>query len=340
MRKALVFFLLLLVGIAVFAYVIYQTGISNITDALVRVTVLQMILFFSVSLLNFAFLTFRWWIVLISHGHSVSFWFLFFSRMVGYSVSYLTPVAQVGGEPFRIYLLNERKGVSLKESASSVIIDKIFEIASLLFFLGCGVFIILLRGFLSPKTEVLLVLLLVVSVFLLFHFFVRIVNGAGYFSSLFRFFRLSKIRRIAHLEEKIVHTEHFISHFFKNSKFFVLPVCIGISAVCMSITVLEHYMLAQFLGISMSFLTLFLIATLPTIAYILPVPGGFGMLEGGYSSVFMLLGFQPAAAIAMVLLIRMRDLLFVLIGLLSASHHGFWLLIKSRSAKKVFHMLR
>lgn len=335
MKKVIIFLTLLIFGIILFVYVVQQTGISNILLVLSRVTLWQIGLYFFISIVNFILLNFRWWIILRSHGHTVPFWPLFFYRMVGYSVSYLTPVAQAGGEPFRIYFLNERNKISLKESASSVVIDKVFEISALLFFIGCGVTYVVFKGLFSPKMEIFLVLFLIVALVLMILFYKRAVNERGFFSSIFRFFRLSKIKRISHLEEKIVHTEHFISKFFRSSSRHVLPLCVFLSVVTISVTILEHYVLTLFLGLNLSFSSIFLISTLPSIAYIIPVPGGFGFLEGGHSTVFSMLALSPVVAVALVMLIRLRDFLFVSIGLLFASHHGFWLLVKSELVSEV-----
>jgi uncharacterized protein (TIRG00374 family) len=340
MKKVLIFFGLLGIGVAVFVYVVQQTGFSNIVALLAQVTILQLLLFFAVSIVNFSLFTFRWWLILRSHGHYISFLMLLFYRMVGFSVSYLTPVAQSGGEPFRIYFLNERHKISLKESASSVVIDKVFEVSALLFFIGCGIAYVIFKGFFPPKMEIFLVVFLVAAVCMMFMFYKRALDGTGFFSVIFRFLRLSKIKRIAHLEDKIVHTEHFISRFFKDSSCITVPICIIISIVTVSVSILEHYLLTRFLGLNLNFSTVFLISTLPSIAYVIPVPGGFGILEGGHSTVFSLLALSPVVAIALVMLIRVRDLLIVFFGLLFASHHGLWLLIKSDAAKEIRKMLK
>ena len=340
MKKVLIFFGLLSLGVAVFVYVIAQTGLENILEMLTKVTILQVALYLTVSLVNFSFFTIRWWLILRSHGHKVPFRMLYFYRMVGYSVSYLTPVAQSGGEPFRIYFLNERHKISLKESASSVVIDKVFEISALLFFIGCGIFYVIFKGFFPPKMEIILLLFLLIALYLLYIFYKKTLNNSGFFSSIFRFFRLSKIGKIKHLEAKIIHTERFISKFFNKSPRYMVPLCVALSILTVSVTVFEHWLLTTFLGLNLPLSAVFLIATLPSIAYIIPVPGGFGLLEGGQSSVFALLALNPVIAVALVLLIRVRDLLFVIIGLIFASHHGLWLLVKSDAAKEIRKMMR
>ncbi len=340
MKKVLIFFGLLSLGITVFIYVIAQTGLENILEMLAKVTVLQIVFYLTISLVNFSFFVIRWWLILRSHGHRVPFYMLYFYRMVGYSVSYLTPVAQSGGEPFRIYFLNERHKISLKESASSVVIDKVFEMSALLFFIGGGVFYTVLKGFFSLKMEIVLVLFIFIALYFLYIFYKKTLDNSGFFSSIFRFFRLSKIGRIKHFEAKIIHTERFISKFFNKSPGYVVPLCVFLSVLTVGVTIFEHWLLTTFFGLNLSFSSIFLITVLPSIAYIVPIPGGFGLLEGGHSSVFTLLALNPVIAVALVLLIRARDLFFVITGLIFGAHHGLWLLVKSEAAKKIRKMIR
>jgi uncharacterized protein (TIRG00374 family) len=260
--------------------------------------------------------------------------------MVGYSVSYLTPVAQAGGEPFRIYFLNDRDKISIKESTSSVVIDKVFELATLLVFIGSGALYVLVKGILPPKMEFILLAFLILSIYTLYIFFKKTLDGSGFFSFLFRFFRFSKIKRIAHWEEKIIHTEHFISKFFQESPKSTVPLCILVSLLTVAVIMFEHWILTVFLGLNFSFSGVFLIATLPSLAYILPVPGGFGLLEGGHSSIFAFLGYHPALAVALVFLIRIRDLFFVLLGLLYAMHQGISMLLTSGGAQELKELMK
>ena len=92
--------------------------------------------------------------------------------------------------------------------------------------------------------------------------------------------------------------------------------------------VLEHYLIALFLGVKLSFLQSFLCATLPGISYIIPVPGALGMLEGSHAGIFAILGISINVFV-FVLIIRIRDLIFILIGLGHASKHGIQMIYRS-----------
>lgn len=329
MKKTLLILGLLLLGIALFVYVVHDTGLNNILNILLRVTFFQMLLYFCLSLGNFCLYVLRWWLVLYSHGHKVPFIKLFFYRMVGYSVSYLTPFAQAGGEPFRIYFLNDQHNVDLKESTSSVVIDKVFELSALVFFIICGFVYVLVKGFLPPQMEIVIFIFLFGSLYLLFLFYRKTLDGSGFFSSIFKLLRFHKIKKIAHLEEKIIHTEHFIAKFFQDSPKYILPCCVTLSVLMVSTIILEHWLLAKFLGVTLSFSQAFLVSTLPSISYIIPIPGGFGVLEGMHSYLFAFLGYPTFVAVALVLLMRMRDLFFVFIGLIYSVVYGCLALFKN-----------
>lgn len=92
--------------------------------------------------------------------------------------------------------------------------------------------------------------------------------------------------------------------------------------------VLEHFLVAYFMGIKLTFFQSFLSATLPGVSYIIPVPGAVGMLEGSHAGIFALLGVGINVFV-FVLILRLRDLVFILIGLAHASKHSIKMIKKS-----------
>ena len=81
----------------------------------------------------------------------------------------------------------------------------------------------------------------------------------------------------------------------------------------------------------MSFTQAFLVATIPLVAYILPLPLGLGVFEGAHVGLFVLLGYSPASALAVVLGIRTKDILASMIGFIYAATHGVHLVGQKRN---------
>lgn len=327
MKRLILFIFLLLIGIAFFAGVIYQTGVEEIWINLRQFKLLHFGVFVLLSLLNFMLYTLRWHIIIKkTYNHKLSFWQLFMHRMSGFAVSYITPTAQTGGEPLRAMLLN-KDGVPPKTAASSVIIDKGLEFAALFIFIGAGIAIALIEGSLSESMQIIFGILLAALVALIFWFYFSSVKNIGFFSSILRFFRLNKFKKIKNLEKNITEVEEEMANFYKNhARTFILLVAISI--VITSFLLLEHWLIARFMGANMTFMQTFLVSTIPYIAFMIPIPGGIGILESGHAAMFAALGISINAFV-LVFIIRIRDLLFVFIGLVHASKNALQMLKKA-----------
>jgi uncharacterized membrane protein YbhN (UPF0104 family) len=78
----------------------------------------------------------------------------------------------------------------------------------------------------------------------------------------------------------------------------------------------EYWLLLGFLGVDLSIAQAIGALTAARLAYLLPLPGGLGALEASQVLALTLLGFDPAAGIAVSLIIRLRDVITGLAGLL------------------------
>ncbi len=331
--KRLIFFLFLLgVGIAFFIGVIYQTGIEEIWNNLRQFTLFHFGIFLVLSTFNFMLYTLRWHLIIKSiYNHKLSFFQLFMHRMSGFAVSYITPTAQTGGEPLRAMLLH-KDGVPTKQTASSVIIDKGLEFAALFIFIGAGLVIALLEGNLPQEMQLFFGVLLVLLIGLVFWFYFSSVKNIGFFSSSLRFFRLSRLKKVKSLEERLIEIEDEMADFYKKHGG-IFVVLIFISLLIASFLLLEHWLIARFMGVNMTFLQTFLVSTIPYIAFVLPIPSGIGVLESGHVAMFAALGI-PINAFVLVFIIRIRDLVFVLIGLIHASKNAMQMLKQAFTDRK------
>ncbi len=344
-KSAIVFFLSLAFGIALFVGMILNTGLSSIWQTLKQFSVFYFLIFVALSTLNFTLYNLRWWLILrrLLHGkHNVhpgtaaippidtakvpAFFRLFLHRMAGFALSYITPAAQTGGEPLRILLLHQ-EGISASDATSSVIIDKGLEFASLFAFIGIGFAMALIDGSLAPGTKAVFGMALVVFMGLIFWFYYSSIKNIGFFSSFLKFLRLHRFKKVEDALKKIMEVEVQMSNFYKkNGRLFLLLILI--STLITGFLLLEHYLVAGFMGVHLTFFQTFLVSTIPYIAFMLPLPGGLGILESSHAAMFALLGIQ-INAVVLVLIIRIRDLIFVFIGLVHASKQGLKMLKKT-----------
>ena len=119
----------------------------------------------------------------------------------------------------------------------------------------------------------------------------------------------------------IVIAERMASSFCRKH-FAALLLSLGASVLAMLGIVLEYYLMINFLGMQLGAVQIFAGLTSMQIAFLMPLPGGLGVLEA--SQVFTLgaFGQTASAAIGLTLLMRARDILNGGIGLLLAGR-GF-----------------
>jgi uncharacterized protein (TIRG00374 family) len=335
MKKKLIVFGLVVLGISIFAGVLGNAGWTDIWAMLSQMTIGKFLVFLALTQVSYALFNLRWQIILKTHGHHIPFAKLWLYRATGYGISYITPT-QVGGEPVRIYLLNENHGIRLREATASVLFDKLLEMSSFLVFVGSGIIVASFTN-LVPDSSLYSVSLLIGGLVLVgIYIFKKLLDGEGFLTTLFRTLRLEKIPRLQKFEEKIHNTEKLIMDFLSHTEHrkTTLPLLAFISLLAWSFTIAEYYMLSQFLGIGLTGFQSFLVATIPLMAYLLPVPGGLGMLEGAQAGMFGLLGYASSAAFAVVVMVRVKEIFFSSIGFGYALTHGLTLFGKEKAEKE------
>ena len=320
-RKTIVFVAFLLLGIILFIVSVYQSGVSNIIDTLKEFSLLKFMIFVGLSFLNFYLYSLRWEMIVktLFKEKKIRSSTFFWDRMAAYAISYVTPSAQLGGEPLRIMLIEE-EGVPKREATSSTIIDKALELSTLIIFISLGILTALFDGRVDVPFKTFLGIAGLAMLFLVFWFYYTSIKSIGFFSSIFKMLHLRKISRLQKFEVKLAEFEHEMNQFYKHNPR-VLWKLLGISLLTILFILAEHFLVAWFMGVRLTFFQAFLSSTIPYIAYLMPIPGGLGVLEGGHATVFLLLGVS-INAVAFVFIIRLRDFIFVALGLIRGWHKG------------------
>jgi uncharacterized protein (TIRG00374 family) len=100
--------------------------------------------------------------------------------------------------------------------------------------------------------------------------------------------------------------------------------------------VYEYWLLTNFLGLRLSVIQSISALTAARLAFLTPLPGGLGVLEASQVLAMQTLGLDPSYGVSISLLIRLRDILFGLAGLLGAiSLLGWRIPRKVRNLKDV-----
>lgn len=321
LKRVLLVILMFLIGAGIFGALLAREGLDKVGATLVAFGFVHFVMFVTVSLVNFGLYTFRWRYIVNDHlppSQRIPFWRLYMHRMSGYAMSYILPVQPLGGEPVRVGLLVD-DGITADRATSSVVIDLAFELTAYITFVAAGFILALADGVALGKTGLTVAVAVVLFAVILGLFYHATINGKGFFQSGFRLLRLhkSKSKRVQKLYDWLGETEEQMTKFLQRRKFATIWM-LGLSLLMISFRAFEQWFVAHFLGYNMTFSQTFLTATIPGVALLLPVPAGLGFLEGGNTALFALLGI-PVDALALVLIIRLRDIVFLTLGFTHAS---------------------
>lgn len=326
-KKSLIFLGFLIFGLVLFGYTVYTSDLGQIIKTLKEFSLLKFLVFVAISFLNSYLLGLRWEVIVkaMFKEKKISTFNFFWDRLAAFALGYVAPIPQVGGEPLRVMLIQE-EGVPKKVAVSSTIIDKALEVSSLVVFISLGILMALFDNRVDPSVKLILGLIGLAMMFLVFWFYYTSIKGIGFFSTIYKMLHLKKVAKLQPLEQKLNGFEVEMNAFYKDHPR-VLWKLIIISFFTISFILIEHFLVAWFMGVRLTFIQAFLASTIPYIAYLMPVPGGIGVLEGAHATVFLITGVT-INAVAFVFIIRLRDLVMVALGLIRGWHKGFRIIKK------------
>jgi uncharacterized protein (TIRG00374 family) len=318
MRKKVVR-LAALVGILIFAFIIYKIGPDQIWQNIKKISLENFLILVALRILYWLLRTINWKVVLDAFEGKTSLLQLFIARMSGHAVSQLTPTAQVGSETTRVLMADCS---SKKVCIASVVVDKTIEAIAVVFFTIIGVVGIFFRIVLPIKLKTFFVAGVTIAALLLLFLFFK--QKKGLLGWVVDFIARIKIRSkfLEKNREKIRETDAHISSFYRNHRGPFLRAFLLYSLLIL-LWVTEIHLCLLYIGVmDMSFVDSFLITVLGNLAFIFPfIPGSLGIYEATYIGLFALLGRSPGAALTLVLIRRLIALLLAGLGLLGMLKH-------------------
>ena len=313
--------ILLLVGLLTFVGLIWHIGLSNILSAVAGLGPLALLAILLPSLLMYLLEAYGWRLTLRRHAAAVSFGRLLAIRTAGEVVNMTTPTAYVGGEPLKAYLLKPY-GVPMIEALASVITAKTtMTIAQVLFILlGIGLAFGLVGTPSAEGSNAQMLAALVGVGLLLFGIALFVmVQRIGLFLGLLNVLRWCRIRIpfMEVREDKLRELDRTILDFYtRDRRAFVLSI--GFFFFGWMAEALEVYVILSFIGgppvsplaaIAIGALSVFIKGGT------FFIPGSLGAQEGGNLLVLVAFGYSELAGITFALLRRVRELVWIAIGL-------------------------
>jgi uncharacterized membrane protein YbhN (UPF0104 family) len=239
--------------------------------------------------------------------------------ITGYVINYITPFVALGGEPYRIMLLKPALGIH--KATSSVLLYSLMHMFShVLFWLAS---IVLIVAFVPLNTLMLTGcgLMLVVGVALGF-WFVRVYKR-GFTVSTFRLLEKTPIiNKIAKsfLEGKQdtlqeIDEQIRILYAERKPQFYA---SLGLEFLARVVGCAEIYFTAQAIGLEMSVVESLIVSSGSSLFanLIFFFPMQIGAREGGLALALQSIGLSASAGVFIGIVVRIRELVWILIGLL------------------------
>jgi len=302
-------------GSLALAGIIWHIGPTSIVNTASQLGPVALGVILMPMLLVYGLEALGWRLTLGSHAQRVGFAQLFAIRMAGESVNVTTPVAYVGGEPLKAYLLKPY-GVPFVEGLASVVTAKTTMTIAQVFFilLGIGLSFLILGA-----SDHYLIAALVSAGLLAFGVILFImVQRFGLAMGCLRVLQVCRIKlkfleeRKASLEEldstiRTFYTHHRRTFYLALLTFFVAWV----------LETLEVYAILYYLEVQVDMLTSLSIAALTVFikGSTFFIPGSLGAQEGGYVLLLLAFGYPDVTGITFALIRRLREILWILVGL-------------------------
>lgn len=263
------------------------------------------------------FLSARWWLILRAQGYPIPYLTLSAYRLAAFSVAYFTPGPHFGGEPWQVFLPQQRHGVPGTVALASLGLDKLLDLMANFTFLVVGVLIVLSSGLIEGQIGVGMVFLALALLAAPLGYLLWLGQGGAPLSGAVNW--LAARRRSPVWMGKAVRVvreaEGQVGTFGKRHPraFFLAVIFSGLVWVGL---ISEFWLALHFLGLpSTTVVRVISVITAARLASLFPTPGALGTLEAGQVLVMQALGVNPALGLSLSLVIRARDLTFGGVGL-------------------------
>jgi uncharacterized protein (TIRG00374 family) len=313
--------LLFLLGLLTLVGLIWHIGPLRILDAASGVGPLPLLVILLPSVLMYALEAYGWRLTLGQPGAGIGFSRLFAIRTAGEVVNMTTPIAYVGGEPLKAYLL-KRHGVPMVEGMASVVTAKttmtIAQVAFILAGIVIGVRILGVPA--SPANGRLPIPALWVGVVLLAGAAAALllVQRQGLFTGVLNLLRRLRfhIRYLEAREDQLRALDQAILDFYaRGRRRFLFST--GVFFLGWMAEALEVFVIIACLGVPVTLPAAVSIGALSVFIKggTFFIPGSLGAQEAGNVLLLLAFGYSDLDGITFALLRRFRELVWIAIGL-------------------------
>lgn len=298
-------------------WVLRTVPLESALEVLARLTAAQVGVLLAINAAILLLFALRWWLILRALGQHVPLPAVWVYRLGAFAVSYFTPGPQVGGEPLQIYLLRERHRVRATTGTASVVLDRLAEVAVNFSLLAAGVVIVLRQELLGPGLGWMVAAAAGLLLMAPFGLVGLLAAGQRPFSALLALAPARARGLRFRAMQRAVAAGEAEAGVFCRSRPWGMASAVALSLAGWLLMLVEMWLTLAFLGHPLGLVEMALVVTAARVAILMPLPGGLGSLEAGQMLAFSLLGLNPAVGLSFSLIIRIRDITFGALGLLS-----------------------
>jgi len=318
MRHAKLIFLLL--GVALLAWVLEQANLDEIWSQVRSISAIGMLSVFCVYALYFGADVVSWQLTLESVEMTTR-WAgrLFVVRMIGEAYNNITPMASMGGEPVKAWLLKTNYGIPLRDSGASLVLAKTASMFSLVIFVGVAVYLALAHEQLNTTHKSMAsigfawLIFNVIVFFLMQHLKLSTLAAT----------RLGKTRfgvRLRSLVAGMQSVDEQFARFYRHDRK-RLVLSMAYAMVNWLLGVAELYLILSLIGHPVSWSDALIIEAavqmIRTAAFF--IPAGIGAQEGALMLALGAISGSPNVGIAAALVRRFRELIWIGASLMLAA---------------------
>jgi len=249
---------------------------------------------------------------------SFKLWQLWRIRQIGEAFNTITPFGTVGGEPVKAQLLKQRHGLSFKQGLASQVVARTTFLMALIFFLIPGTVLVFMSDFVSDTfKQISLWGLIIFSTMMVLFFLFQVTGGLGKLTAwgarIFPKLKQSGILRQLEVLDSLM-SQYYRQHPFRFVK------SVGFALIGWLIGLGELYFTLHFLGHEVGFFDLWIIEALSQLVRVgsFFIPLSIGAQEGGLILIFSSIGMTADMGLAVSFVRRIKELVWVGMGLLMA----------------------
>ncbi len=277
-----------LIGLTLFAYIIWRAGIHNILNVLIKMNPLYLFLAFIIFIPRIFISTYKWQMIAKKQGIDIDLLYMVKINLIGLFYGTITPLWI--GDAIRIFYLREKSKKSMGKCTSNFVIDQLIEFFSL-FILALIGSILLINAFPKLFTTLFAIFVTILTVVILLK---NGKIGKKFFSLVYGFILPQKFRN---------KMEDYSNEFYKDMpslKFLMVPLLIEIFSYSLFFT--QIYIVAIALHIYAPLTAFLFIYPIASLIGQIPVTiSGFGTRESALIKLFSIYEINASKIVALSL---------------------------------------